>query len=97
MGTIGGAAWRASQRSAPMWISRLTGVVIALIGGVMFAFALRPGASQAMDAIVIYRIGMPGVLLIGMVGLIAFAFGVHLAVAPRSAVRRWSPGLGRKK
>lgn len=68
-----------------MTMSRLSGGLIALAGAALLAFMLYWGADRGMQALFAYRIGMPGVLLLGMTGLIGFVFGTHLLVARRGS------------
>ncbi|MFI4936115.1 MAG: hypothetical protein ACHP7N_15995 [Caulobacterales bacterium] len=68
-----------------MWTSRLMGLAIGAVGAALLVFVFYQTSDHAVDAIYIYKIGLPGLLLLGMVGLIAFAFGSHLLVAPKSA------------
>ncbi len=68
-----------------MRMSRLSGLVIAAAGAAVLAFSLYWGADRGMQALFTYRIGMPGVLLLGMMGLIGVVFGTHLVVAPASS------------
>ena len=65
-----------------MTFSRISGLVIALAGAAVLAFCLYWGADRGMQALFAYKLGMPGVLLLGMTGLIGFVFGTHLVVAP---------------
>jgi len=78
-----------------MWKSRLTGLILAVTGGVLFAFVLGEG-DRTIEALFVYRLGLPVVLLLGLSGLVALVFGIHLLAAPRSAARRWSRPFQRK-
>ncbi len=78
-----------------MWKSRLTGLVLAVLGACLFGFVLVQG-NRTIEALFVYRWGLPVVLLLGMVGLITLVFGVHLLMAPRSAARRWVRPFRRK-
>jgi hypothetical protein len=78
-----------------MWKSRLTGLILAILGGGLFAFVLSEG-NRAVEALFVYRWGLPVVLLLGMIGLIVLVFGVHLLIAPNTAARRWARPFQRK-
>jgi hypothetical protein len=80
-----------------MWKTRLAGAIIALAGAATFAFVFYQGLKPPVASHLMFAIGMPGALLIAMASLIAFVFGVHLTVAPRTAARRWTPGIRRRR
>ena len=74
-----------------MWLSRMFGLLLAAGGAGLLGFLW----SQVLDlpgrTNFTYRIGVPGALLLAALGIILFFFGMHLFIAPRSAVRRWTP------
>lgn len=79
-----------------MWLSRLAGLVILAAGGGLLGFLWLQAADRSGNYLFVHRIGPPGVLLLAAAGMIGFVFGVHLLIAPRSAVKRWTPRLQRK-
>ena len=79
-----------------MWKSRLAGLLIASAGGALLGFLWSQMMDSSQDYLFIYRAGIPIVLLLAAAGIMAVVFGLHLLVAPKSAVRRWTPRLGRK-
>ena len=77
-----------------MWGFRLAGALIAAIGALVFSAVFYQGFRAPLNDHLMFAIGMPGVLIIGMLGLIAFVFGVHLyGAAPRHAARVWPLGV----
>ena len=74
-----------------MWLSRSIGVTIAACGAALLAAMWVQLHDRGGGYPLIVRIGIPGVLLLAALALVCLMFGVHLAVAPRSAVRRWTP------
>lgn len=79
-----------------MWLSRLSGLVLAAAGGSLIGFLWSQVLDESGDYLFIHRIGIPGVLLLAAAGIIAFVFGVHFLIAPRSAVKRWTGRLQRR-
>jgi cytochrome c biogenesis protein CcdA len=79
-----------------MWKSRLAGVVIAAVGASVLGFLWSQMMDQSNDYLLIYRIGIPGDLILSALGLMAIVFGLHLLFAPRTAVRAWTPRITRK-
>ena len=73
-----------------MWRSRLIGLAVAAGGAGLLGFlwTQMSGRSQFL-----YAIGIPGALFLGAIGVTLLVFGAHLLIAPKSAARRWTPGL----
>jgi len=76
-----------------MWISRAFGLGLAAAGAALLGFLWSQMWDRSQDFLFIYQIGIPGALALGLLGLTAFFFGVHLVVAPRSAIRHWTPRI----
>ena len=76
-----------------MWTSRFIGLAVAAAGAGLLAFLWwqMSGTSHFL-----YAIGIPGALFLGAVGATVLVFGAHLLIAPKSAVKRWAPGLQSK-
>lgn len=74
-----------------MWRSRASGLFIAAAGAAILAFLWSQVTDRSGDYLFIYRIGIPGVLLLTGLGALAVVFGAHLFCAPTSALRRWIP------
>lgn len=79
-----------------MWLSRLSGLIIAAAGGSVVGFLWSQVLDRSGDGLFVQRLGIPGVLLLSAAGIIAFVFGSHLLVAPKSAVRRWTGRSARR-
>jgi len=71
-----------------VWISRSIGLVLAASGAGLLVFLLSRVIDRAESGALTLRLGIPGVLFLALVAQLAFAFGMHLLVTPRSAVRR---------
>jgi hypothetical protein len=67
---------------------RIIGAVLALAGGALLAFLIWQSLDRAMNNASIYTTGMPGSLLLGLIAIIALAFGVHRFVAGAGPRRR---------
>ena len=79
-----------------MWKSRVSGLLIAVAGGGLMGFLWWQVLDRSNFGEFIYRVGIPGVLILAAIGTMAVVFGVHLLVAPQSAIRRWTPRIARK-
>jgi hypothetical protein len=79
-----------------MWKSRAVGLLIAAVGGAVLGFLVSQVTDQSDEYLFVYRIGIPGVLLLTAPAILAVVFGLHLLFAPRSAIRRWTPKLPRR-
>lgn len=80
-----------------MWSRRLAGLLIAVFGASLLVFLWFQVTHASHQSLMIYRMGIPGVLLASALGATAVLFGGHLLLAPETAIRRWTfrpPGGG---
>ena len=56
---------------------RFFGLIMTAGGAALLAFLVYQSLDRAMDSASIYTTGMPGSLLLGLLAIIVFAFGMH--------------------
>jgi len=74
-----------------MWLSRLIGLLLAAIGAAVLGFFWIQMLRRSGEAAIMFTLGIPGVMLAAAAALILLVFGLHLLVAPRHAIRSWTP------
>jgi hypothetical protein len=75
-----------------MWTSRLFGLALAVAGAALLGFIWSQLMDHSGQFLFIYQIGIPPAMALAFIGLLAFFFGAHLVIAPRSALKRRTPG-----
>jgi hypothetical protein len=66
-----------------MWRGRALGLTIALAGALSLGFVAYQSMDRALNDASIYVSGMPGSLLLGLVGIVTIGFGLHRFAAAR--------------
>lgn len=81
----------ASGKGDAMLIWRLFGGVLAACGGALMAFLWSELFDRSGRTLLIQQVGIPGDLLLGLVGLCSILIGLHLLVRPAAALAHASP------